>query len=359
MEIREELEALFEKHLDYRKFDLYIWGTGNTSDLYQEGLKRIENEGIIIKGYFDNNSSKWNTEYNGKKVLAPDAAKELNNLLVLISTPRPKVIKEIGAQLDLLNICWLSIDAFIVLTHRKEIFDVYNLLNDERSREVYYELTKNRIEGSYPKEEYIDGYDRYFYGPVGDCDASEVFVDCGAFVGDSFEQYIWKKEGTFKKAFLFEPDKKNLIAMENRITRLKNEWGITDDKIVVLPYGLSNSDTTGYVNRFDNNNGLGSKLLLEKTDYSEECKTVKIDSIVEDTNLFIKADIESYEYRMLLGAKDTIRLKKPKLAICIYHNSVDFYSIPLLIKEYNPDYKISVRHYSPNLSETIMYAYME
>jgi hypothetical protein len=68
-------------------------------------------------------------------------------------------------------------------------------------------------------------------------------------------------------------------------------------------------------------------------------------------------DIESYEYRLLLGAKETITKFAPKLAICIYHNSVDFYSIPLLLRSLNSSYKFSLRHYSPNLSETILYAY--
>lgn len=359
MDTRKKLEELLKKQIDFRKYDIYIWGTGNTSDLYQEGLKRIKKEGIIIKGYFDNNPSKWGTTYNGKEVLSPDSVKQINNLLVLVATPRPRAIREIGQQLDSLNVPWLSIDAFMVLTHKSEILNVFDFLNDERSKKVYFELAKNRIEGTYPDEEYIDGYDRYFYGSVGDCDANEVFVDCGAFVGDSFEEYIWKKEGTFKKAFLFEPDKKNLIAMEHRINRLKNEWGLPEEKIVVYPYGLSDSDSIGYINRFDVNNGLGSKLLFEKNDDSEECKTVKIDSVIDEKNLFIKADIESYEYRMLMGAEETIRNKKPKLAICIYHNSIDFYSIPLYIKELNPDYKIAIRHYSPNLSETILYAFME
>ena len=225
------------------------------------------------------------------------------------------------------GITWLSIDAFTVLTHKKEILEVYDLLSDNKSKKVFSELVKDRIEGSYPDEEYIDGFDRYFYGPVGDCSASEVFVDCGAFVGDSFEQYLWKKEGTFKQAILLEPDADNLKALKFRLSRLKNEWNITDDKVVIYPCGVSDKDSIGYINRFDVNNGLGSKLLLERLDESDECKTM------------------------------TITRFSPKLAICIYHNSVDFYSIPLLLRSLNSSYKFSLRHYSPNLSETILYAY--
>lgn len=359
MEEREYLEKILECDLDLSSYELYIWGTGNTSDLYQEGLKRLEEEGITINGYFDNNSSKWGKTYGGKSILSPDEVTKINHPLILVSTPRPKIIREIGKQLQEKDVPWLSIDAYVVLSHKKEILSVYDLLHDKRSKSVYAELVRNRIEGNYPKEEYIDGFDRYFYGPVGDCDAGEVFIDCGAFVGDSFEQYLWKKEGTFKKAILIEPDTDNIQAMEHRLSRLKKEWNISDDKIMIYPFGVSDTDSTGYVNRFDTNNGLGSKLLLESMDGAEECKTIKIDSLAESDNLLIKADIESYEYRMLLGAKNTVVKHGPKLAVCIYHNSVDFYSIPLLLNEWNSNYKFAVRHYSPNLSETILYAYMD
>lgn len=357
METRGYLEQLLNCDIDFPSYDYYIWGTGNTSDLYQEGLKRLEAEGIEIKGYFDNDPAKWGKDYFGKPVFSPKDAEKLNNVLMLVSTPRPQVIREIGNQLSVKGITWLSIDAFTVLTHKKEILEVYDLLSDNKSKKVFAELVKDRIEGSYPDEEYIDGFDRYFYGPVGDCSANEVFVDCGAFVGDSFEQYLWKKEGTFKQAILLEPDADNLKALKFRLSRLKNEWNITDDKVDIYPCGVSDKDSIGYINRFDVNNGLGSKLLLERLDESDECKTMTIDSLGLDKNAFIKADIESYEYRLLLGAKETITRFSPKLAICIYHNSVDFYSIPLLLRSLNSSYKFSLRHYSPNLSETILYAY--
>ena len=61
---------------------------------------------------------------------------------------------------------------------------------------------------------------------------------------------------------------------------------------------------------------------------------------------------------MLLGAKKSIKKYRPKLAICIYHNAVDFYEIPILIKEILPDYHLSIRHHSPTLCETVLYAWV-
>lgn len=62
---------------------------------------------------------------------------------------------------------------------------------------------------------------------------------------------------------------------------------------------------------------------------------------------------------MLLGAEKGIKRYKPLLAICIYHNAMDFYEIPMLIKRMVPEYKLAVRHHKETLSETVLYAYVE
>lgn len=71
---------------------------------------------------------------------------------------------------------------------------------------------------------------------------------------------------------------------------------------------------------------------------------------------FIKMDIEGAELAALKGAKNTIKMYKPKLAICVYHNPLDIIEIPKLIKEIEPSYKLYLRHYSKFYSDTILYA---
>lgn len=354
---REELKRLLEINPDFRTLPLYIWGTGNTSDLYQEGLKRLENEGYIINGYFDNNASKRGTEYCGKNVCSPDDINDIGNALFLIASPTPATIHQIGKQLDEKGVLWMGIDSFVVKTHACEVLSVYDSLEDSRSRTIYYELIKIRVLGNVVPEHIVDG-NQYFFMDFGNASPKEVFVDCGAYVGDSFERYLWNRAGVFNKAMLFEPDKKNIKAIEKRLNRLKEEWNISDDKVLIYPYGIGDSDSVSYLEKNESLNGLSSKLVTGNINDTEEIRVVSLDSFLEDQDtLFIKADIESYEYKMILGLKKTIQKKKPKLAVCIYHNSVDFYSIPLLLKELNPDYRFSVRHYTSNFSETVLYAY--
>lgn len=51
-------------------------------------------------------------------------------------------------------------------------------------------------------------------------------------------------------------------------------------------------------------------------------------------------DIDGAEYDALEGAKKTIIEYQPTLAVCVYHKRDDLINIPLLIKEYVPEYKL-------------------
>ena len=117
--------------------------------------------------------------------------KDFPNALFLVATPRPSTIRAIGRQLDGMGVNWMTLDAFVSTTHSQEILECYDLLHDARSKSIYAELVASRIDGRYPEERYVDGCGRYFYGPFGESDPREIFVDCGAFVGDSLEQYLW------------------------------------------------------------------------------------------------------------------------------------------------------------------------
>lgn len=355
---RVELEKILSGDIDITK-RLFIWGVGNTSNLYQEGLNRLEKEGIFIDGYVDNNEEKWGKTFgNNKRIYSPNEIINLSNILVLITSPQPRVINEISKQLDNMGLLWMHIDEFVLKIHRNDVLSCYDLFIDEKSKSLYAELIRCRLFADYPTDNYVDKEQYFSFRNFGEYDPNEVFVDCGAYVGDSLENYIWRTDGTFKKIIAFEPDIENVKAINARLERLKKEWNLKDDKFEIYPYGISDKNSTSYIERYEINNGFGSKLKVNKTIDSVEIVSVSIDEYIKEPIGFIKADIESYEYKLIIGAKKCIEKYQPKLAICIYHNVVDFYSIPLLIHEICPDYNFSIRHYTHVLSDTVLYAYI-
>lgn len=69
---------------------------------------------------------------------------------------------------------------------------------------------------------------------------------------------------------------------------------------------------------------------------------MRLDDAVDDRVTFIKYDLEGAEIPAIKGAEKTLRTYKPKLALSIYHNIEDLWEIPLLVKEYVPEYKLNI-----------------
>jgi hypothetical protein len=85
-----------------------------------------------------------------------------------------------------------------------------------------------------------------------------------------------------------------------------------------------------------------------------------IDHISEEYKIiptYLKMDIEGAEFEAIMGAAETIKKYKPKLAICLYHKPDDLWKLPKLIFELRDDYKFSLGHHFHGWTETVLYAY--
>jgi len=91
-----------------------------------------------------------------------------------------------------------------------------------------------------------------------------------------------------------------------------------------------------------------------------ETSTLSIDDLVRDNQVdkidFIKMDIEGAEIPALVGAKETIRKFKPKLAISAYHKPDDMIAIPKLLHNLNPGYRFYLDYYTIIGDEVVLYA---
>ena len=77
----------------------------------------------------------------------------------------------------------------------------------------------------------------------------------------------------------------------------------------------------------------------------KETAARSVDSVLSGKGCsIIKMDVEGAEKQAIEGAILTIKNYNPKLMISLYHRNEDIFSIPLQIKEINPDYKFFLRH---------------
>lgn len=358
--MRKELENILNDNVpNIDDKEIWMWGTGNTASLYQEGFARLIEEGFHIEGYVDSNPKKQGEYMFGCRVIAPSDLNQRENVMVLICSPQPKVIKSIRDNLKALSIEYYLVDEVILKLHADKVLECYDMLDDEESKKVYATVIKKRLLGEYPKGDVVSENQYFEWSKfAGNVDIRR-FVDCGAYVGDSVERYIWYMDGVFDKIVAFEPDKNNFQAMRSRVSRLLSEWNLKEDNISLYPYGVGDKNIKGSFESYEDNNGLGSKFTQANADVENGCQIVSLDEFFKEPYSFLKADIESFEYKMLLGARKGIKKWKPNMAICIYHNAVDIYSIPILIKTIVPEYKMAVRHYTSTLSDTVLYCWIE
>lgn len=231
-------------------------------------------------------------------------------------------------------------------SHKSMFEAVSSMLEDEFSRETLQAVISYRLAPSKEKLQRIVVSPMYFQRDILSPIKDEVFVDGGAYTGDTIINLEKFGGGEYwKKVYAWEPDEINRSRLIETCKARKYQ------NIEIIPFGLWSKKAELH---FDQTGDLGSKI-TEKGSY-----TVVVDSIDnvcwKDKVTFIKLDIEGSEMDALRGAEKIIRRDKPRLAISIYHEPQDYYEIPLYIRELVPEYKLYIRHHKFNKNDTVLYA---
>lgn len=210
-------------------------------------------------------------------------------------------------------------------------------LADQESRDIIHNRCKTFLTGdlSYIDKNEINSHS-YFSQDFYPISSDEVLFDCGAFTGDTIEDFVTFTNKKYKKIVAFEPDEKN-------VKRLNAFINNKIENVVVIQ--KATGDKNGKV-AFLNNGNMFSKTVDVK-DSSDELSVdiVRLDNYIDYHPTLIKMDIEGAELDSLIGATQIIKTLKPKLAICIYHMPFDFYEIPKFLKSLVPEYKLKVRQH--------------
>ena len=180
----------------------------------------------------------------------------------------------------------------------------------------------------------------------------EIIVDVGAFVGDTTEEYV--RHGAYgnnMKIYAFEPFEEAQRKLITRVVRLKKEWPLKDDDIVVVSAGVGAETGTLSFSA----NALNMLTPHELGDY--KVPIYKLDDYFTEKSPFtlLKADVEGGEMDVLRGAEAMVRQHKPKLALSIYHSPQDFFRIAECVKRFVPEYRMYVRNHSYDHTDTVLY----
>ena len=278
-------------------------------------------------------------------------------IILWVATGSPLEVKHKLDEMGFKNISYLSLCKYSKLdlveppfimdfkenyknsTHQYEY--IYNLLSDEKSKEIFTKVINFKISFDYT---FMEGFtnnhsEQYFDKEIVPDIKNISFFDGGGYVGDTATEVI-KNYPDFKKIWLIEPIPENIRIATRELGHLKN--------IEFLTCGVSNKKETLYFNEeksFSTLYGKGTQCVEVDT----------IDNIVKEKVDFIKLDIEGAEQDAIDGAKETIKKYKPILAICVYHKAEDWYKIPEKVLDIQSSYDVYLRHYMEGIFETVMY----
>ncbi len=227
----------------------------------------------------------------------------------------------------------------------------YDWLEDEKSKKTMEDYLRGHIElTNFPMMEVWETADvkkQYFPEDIIHLSDQEVFVDCGAYTGDTLDSFL-KRTGNFKKYYALEPDRRLFKELKQKVT---------DNKIIHFPVGAwDRKDSL----KLDIENGCGTIQSTKTDNVCDENRVDvdKIDNLVseKDKVTFIKMDIEGAELKALYGAENIIKRDKPTLAVCVYHKREDLITLPQYIKSLEKNYKLYLRAHFAYASEVVLYA---
>jgi FkbM family methyltransferase len=309
--------------------------------------------GIRLSACYDGNPALAGETISGVPVRAPESIEADKPAFAFITARH--AVRPVAARLDTLGVANASADAFFVARDFASFRAFHDGLADDRSRSVLAAVLETMLTGD--RTHLLDVFekDQYFALPQFCGIEKEVYVDAGAYVGDSLERFVWTHYGVFDKAIAFEPGPRQFAALEKRADRLISEWALDAGQIELVPAALGSQAGLEHAATQS-----GQMTSLAVGSGSEEIRIVTLDDHMAGGRVsFLKADVEGMEMPLLEGAAETIRRHRPKLAICVYHYPTDIPVISRYLQSLVPDYRFALRHHSPQLMETVLHAWTE
>lgn len=233
-----------------------------------------------------------------------------------------------------------------ILKNADRIANVHARLADEESRKTLLRICSFRLGQDIAYASFKHEQDQYFNELTLPAVSGRpmVYVDCGAYNGDTYLDLISKPDVACKTAYLFEPDPENYKAMVQAVQR-------RGGGAVCLPMAVAQEYS---MLTFNAGNGEGGAIAAGG---NVHIAAAALDQMLPDAHVdFIKLDIEGAEALALEGAAQLIRRTRPVLALSLYHQPEDVWALPELLFELCPDYEFFVRQHYYNTFDSVLYA---
>ncbi|HEV7699986.1 MAG TPA: FkbM family methyltransferase [Pyrinomonadaceae bacterium] len=237
----------------------------------------------------------------------------------------------------------------LMLSKQRDIRDAFDLFEDEESRQQFIAHVRFRLHLDHAELPPAD-HGNYFPTDIGmRLSDRVVFVDCGAFDGDTIRLFLAQQGEGFGAIYAFEPDKRNFDKLSSYVEGLA---GNIVQKIHLFNAGVGEErsklrfNSAGNMSSSVNNSG------------DAEIDIFPIQDVVRADGgpVYLKFDVEGAESEALAGCEKFFKDSQTMFAISVYHRPDDLWQLPLYVASKTKDYRFYLRTQGEDGMDVICYA---
>jgi FkbM family methyltransferase len=361
----------FDRQAGSLRDSLVLFGAGGIGKKMVAGLRKI---GIEPLAFADNNSALWDTRISAVPVYSPRvAAEKFGKTAVFVVTiwrgegsdrmhDHVWEMRELGCAcvLPFGFLFWKYAEVFTphysfdlpehVLQQKEDVRKASSLFCDEASRREFLAQLRWRLLLDFDGLPPPVAHTIYFPDDLIVLQPDEVFVDAGAFDGDTIQSLVAKQGAAFAGVIAFEPDPANFARLTTYVASLPID---VRRKIELHPVGLGTHRHSVFFE------ASGTSAATESAQ-GVEVEIASLDEMIGNRPCsYLKLDIEGAEVNALRGARHCIERNRPVLAVCSYHKQDHLWRIPLLIHSYASKYRFFLRPHLLEVWDLVCYAVPE
>jgi FkbM family methyltransferase len=369
-EVRQWENSRFDELASALSTSIVLFGAGG---LGRKTLRGLRNLGIEPLAFADNNPALHDQQVDGLVVLSPEeAGKQFGKKAAFIVTifmdsapggiePLTQKLNGLGCThvMSFVSLFWKYPDSFLphysydlphkIIDAADSIRRAWAFFNDPVSQNEFLSQIHWRLNPDFDQISAPASHAIYFPPDLFELSQNEVFIDCGAYTGDTVKSFLQHTNGQFNKILAFEPDPANYKTLTEMAASFSPDMS---QRIQTHDLALGRRSEQLYFNA----QNAASSSRSESGEIVVHSEALDL-LLKDDAPTFIKMDIEGAEMDALHGAANTIRTHRPTLAISAYHCQDHIWEIPLLINRLSDEYQFFLRRYHPRvLDDLVLYA---
>jgi FkbM family methyltransferase len=176
-----------------------------------------------------------------------------------------------------------------------------------------------------------------------------VFVDCGAFDGDTIAAFLAATGGRYRRIIALEPDQANAAALRARAAELLG--GRIADFVCHEKGVWSHEGVLGF-------SATGTPASAISADGTQRIAVTALDTCVDargDDVVMLKLDVEGAEAEALRGAAQLLRRPDAVACVSVYHRPADLAELPRLLDAQQPGHRLLLRSHGHDGADLVVY----